>query len=123
MLSSRPLGDPWVAWADHCVRPKSNAPFKTTHKEIEKKMIYNDIQELYPQTEDLSSIDPRHLVFAKKLWPDSRLRSLDEFWVMAIRLFTKECEQLQKGTQGKTKKVWFYVLFYSVWIQFRLNFL
>lgn len=50
MLSSRPLGDPWVAWADHCVRPKSNVPFKTTHKEIEKKMIYNDIQELYPQT-------------------------------------------------------------------------
>lgn len=113
MLSSRPLGDPWVAWADHCVRPKSNVPFKTTHKEIEKK---NDIQELYPQTRGFIFSRPKAFG-AKKLWPDSRLRSPDEFCFGHVAAIHGH-----RGDQ-ESMVLWFYVLSYSVWIQFRLNFL
>ena len=74
-------------------------------------MIYkNYIHKL----EDLSSIDPRHLVF----------RQETVAWLTPA--VHQECDQLQKGHHGENQEsmvLRFYVLFYSVWIQFRLNFL
>lgn len=71
-------------------------------------MIYkNYIHKL----EDLSSIDPRHLVFRQETvaWLTPAVPPMSFVSVMSRRNITKECDQLQKGHHGGSKKVWFYV--------------